>query len=154
MEPAVTVTWLTALAVLLCGCNRHTQAEHTQAVNASSNQAPYRANPALFARRRIYRTLTFSIAQPELTHTLRNALDQTHSAIQVRQLLDRQHVNFEAVETTRPAEEIPIDILPQLAQASIGDVLIAAPSQQARALLICVVDVRDSALDFQARSLE
>jgi peptidyl-prolyl cis-trans isomerase C len=121
---------------------------HTE-LGASTNREYYRSNPALFAQRRIYRTLTFSIPRTELTHSLRKALDQAHTAIQVRQLLDRQHVVFEAVETTRPAEEIPMDILTQLARAAVGDVLIAAPAQQSRALLICVVDMRDSPLDYQ-----
>lgn len=121
---------------------------HTE-ISANTNWEYYRANPALFAHRRLYRTLTFSIPRAELTHALRNALDQARTAIQVRQLLDRRHVAFEAVETTRPAEEIPIDILAQLGRAAIGDVLIAAPPQQARALLICVVDMRDSPIDFQ-----
>jgi len=118
-------------------------------ISADSSREYYRDNPALFAHRRIYRTLTFSIARGELTGTLRNALDRARSAIQVRELLDRQHVAFEAVETTRPAEEIPTDLLAQLAQAAKGDVLIAAPPQQARALLICVVGIRESPIDFE-----
>jgi hypothetical protein len=151
LRATVTVTWIVALAVMLF--SEHSIPPHTS-LSADRNRDSYRANPALFAHRRIYRTLTFSIARTELTHSLRKALDQTHSAIQVRELLDRERVSFEAVETTRPAEDIPLDILPQLTPAAIGDVLIAAPSQQARALLICIVDVRDSPIDFQARSLE
>jgi hypothetical protein len=67
----------------------------------------------------------------------------------VRQLLDRRSIAFEAVETTRAAEEIPVNLLPQFAQAARGDVLIAAPSRGTRALLICVVDVKDSPVDFK-----
>jgi EpsD family peptidyl-prolyl cis-trans isomerase len=121
---------------------------HTE-ISADAYREYYRTNPALFSHRRIYRTLTFSIPRTELTHTLRNALDHARSAIDVRQLLDRHRVAFEAVETTRPAEEIPNDILAQLAQAAIGDVLIAAPAREPRALLICVVDMQDSPIDFE-----
>jgi EpsD family peptidyl-prolyl cis-trans isomerase len=121
-------------------------------ISAAAKREYYRSNPALFARRRIYRTLTFSIARPELTPTLRNALDHARSAIHVRELLDRRHIPFEAVEITRPAQEIPMDILPQLAQAGIGDVLIAPAPQQAQTLLICVVDVQDSPVDFEHAS--
>ncbi|MDB6102133.1 MAG: hypothetical protein JWO52_2132 [Gammaproteobacteria bacterium] len=112
----------------------------------------YRSHPALFARRRIYRTLTFSIARAELTPALRNALDHVRSAIHVRELLDRRHIPFEAFEITRAAQEIPMDILPQLAQAGIGDVLIATPPQQGHTLLICVVGVQDSPVDFEHAS--
>jgi EpsD family peptidyl-prolyl cis-trans isomerase len=124
---------------------------HTE-ISAAAKREYYRSNPALFARRRIYRTLTFSIARAELTPALGNALDHVRSAIQVRELLDRRHIPFEAVEITRPAGEIPMDILPHLAQARIGDVLIAPAPQQTHALLICVVGVLDSPVDFEHAS--
>jgi EpsD family peptidyl-prolyl cis-trans isomerase len=124
---------------------------HTE-ISTAAKRDYYRSNPTLFARRQIYRTLTFSIARAELTPILRNALDHAHSAIHVRELLDRRHISFEAVEITRPAEEIPMDILPQLAQARIGDVLIATAPQQEHTLLICVVGVQDSPVDFEHAS--
>jgi EpsD family peptidyl-prolyl cis-trans isomerase len=124
---------------------------HTE-ISMSAKREYYRNNPALFARRRIYRTLTFSIARADMTPTLRNALDHARSAIHVRELLDRRHIPFEAVEITRPAQEIPMDILPQLAQAAIGDVLIAPALQQAHTLLICVVGAQDSPVDFEHAS--
>jgi peptidyl-prolyl cis-trans isomerase C len=117
-------------------------------VGDSATLAYFQSHPALFAHRRIYRTLTFNIAKEDLTQALRRALDHTASAMSVRQLLDRRSITFEAVETTRAAEEIPVNLLPQLAQAARGDVLIAAPPQGARALLICVVEVKDSPVDF------
>lgn len=117
-------------------------------ISADAIREYYRSNPALFAQRRIYRTWTFSIARTQLTQALRNALDHAHSASEVRQLLERRRIAFEAVETTRPAEEIPIDILAQFAQATVADVLIAAPPQETHALLICIVDMKDSPLDF------
>ena len=117
-------------------------------VSEPATQAYYRSHPALFAHRRIYRTLTFNIAKEDLTRTLRGALDHTRSAMSVRQLLDRRSISFEAVEKTRAAEEIPLNLLPQLTQAARGDVLVAAPPQGARALLICVVDIKDSPIDF------
>jgi EpsD family peptidyl-prolyl cis-trans isomerase len=117
-------------------------------VSEPQTQAYYRSHPALFAHRRVYRTLTFNIAKEDLTQTLRGALDQTASAMSVRQLLDRRSISFEAVEMTRAAEEIPANLLPQLTQAARGDVLVAAPPQGARALLICVVGVKVSPIDF------
>jgi peptidyl-prolyl cis-trans isomerase C len=117
-------------------------------VGDSATLAYFQSHPALFEHRRIYRTLTFNIAKEDLTQTLRKALDHTVSAMSVRQLLDRRSIPFEAVETTRAAEEIPVNLLPQLAQAARGDVLIAAPPQGPRALLICVVEVKDSPVDF------
>jgi peptidyl-prolyl cis-trans isomerase C len=117
-------------------------------VSEPATQAYYRSHPALFAHRRSYRTLTFNIAKEDLTQTLRDALDHTRSAMSVRQLLDRRSVSFEAVEMTRAAEEIPLNLLPQLTQAAHGDVLVAAPPQGSRALLICVVDIKDSPIDF------
>ena len=117
-------------------------------VSDSATLTYFQTHPALFAHRRIYRTLTFNIAKEDLTQSLRGALDHTGSAISVRQLLDRRSITFEAVETTRAAEEIPVNLLPQLAQAARGDVLIAAPPQGPRALLICVVEAKDSPVDF------
>jgi EpsD family peptidyl-prolyl cis-trans isomerase len=121
---------------------------HAQ-ISAAAQREYFSSNPALFAQRRIYRTLTFSIPRAELTPTLRNALDRGRSAIHVRDLLNRHHIPFEAFEITRSAEEIPMDILPQLTHAGTGDVLIASPPQHMRALLICVVDVQDSPVDFE-----
>lgn len=124
---------------------------HTQ-ISATAQRDYYLANPALFAQRRIYRTWTFSVPRSALTPALRNTLDHAKSAIQVRQLLDRRHIAFEAVETTRPAEEIPMDMLPQLAQAAVGDVLIASPPKETHALLICLVGARSSPVDFEHAS--
>ncbi|MBS0419382.1 MAG: hypothetical protein JSR66_16855 [Proteobacteria bacterium] len=118
-------------------------------VSESAILAYYRSHPTLFAHRRIYRTLTFNIAKEDLTRTLRDTLDHTASAMSVRQLLDHRSIAFEAVETTRAAEEIPENLLPQFAQAARGDVLIAAPPQGRRALLICVVDIKDSPVDLK-----
>ena len=118
-------------------------------VSESAIQAYYHSHPALFAHRRIYRTLTFNIAKKDLTRALHDTLDHTASAMSVRHLLDSRSIAFEAVETTRSAEEIPGSLLPQFAQAARGDVLIAAPPEGPRALLICVVDVKDSPVDLK-----
>jgi EpsD family peptidyl-prolyl cis-trans isomerase len=118
-------------------------------VSESATLDYYRSHPALFAHRRIYRTMTFNIAKEDLTRTLRDALNHTGSAMSVRQLLDRRSISFEAVEMTRAAEEIPVNLLPQFAQAARGDVLIAAPPQGLRALLICIVGVKDSPVDLE-----
>jgi EpsD family peptidyl-prolyl cis-trans isomerase len=118
-------------------------------ISMAANREYYLSNPALFAHRRIYRTLTFSIARARLTPTLRNELDHVRSALHVRELLDRHGIPFEAMEITRPAEEIPTYILPQLTQAAVGDVLIASSPREAHALLICVVGVQDSPVDFE-----
>jgi len=118
-------------------------------VSESATLAYYQAHPALFAHRRVYRTMTFNIAKEDLNRTLRDALDHTSSAMSVRQLLDSRSVTFEAVETTRAAEDIAVNLLPRLAEAARGDVLIASPPQGTRALLICLVDVKDSPIDFK-----
>jgi len=118
-------------------------------VSDSATLGYYRSHPALFAHRRIYRTMTFNIAKEDLTQTLRDTLDHTGLAMRVRQLLDRRSVAFEAEEMTRAAEELPVNLLPQFAQAARGDVLIAAPPQGRRALLICIVDVKDSPVDLE-----
>jgi len=118
-------------------------------ISESATLAYYQAHRGLFAHRRVYRTMTFNIAKEDLTRTLRDALDHTSSAMSVRRLLDDRSVMFDAIETTRAAEEIPVNLLPQLAEAARGDVLIASPAEGMRALLICVVDVKDSPIDFK-----
>jgi peptidyl-prolyl cis-trans isomerase C len=123
-------------------------------ISVAAKREYYRANPALFAHRRIYRTLTFNIARSALTSTLRRALDRARSAIDVRQLLDQHSVAFEAVETTRPAEEISMLLLPQLAQAAPGDVLVVSPPREPRAMLIWVVDVKEAPIDFEHASAQ
>lgn len=118
-------------------------------VSLAAEREYYRSNAALFAQRRIYRTLTFSIARSRLTPILKKELDHVRSALHIRELLDRHRIAFEAVETTRAAEEIPADILRQLLRASMSDVLIASLPQESHALLICIVAVEDRPLDFE-----
>jgi EpsD family peptidyl-prolyl cis-trans isomerase len=137
--------------ILARAYEEHGVLPHTEISSAAKHEY-YRANPVLFAHRRIYRTATFSIARTELTSALRNSLDHARSAGDVRQSLDQHSIRFDAVETSRPAEEIPMILLPQLAQAAPGDLLILSPPHEAHAMLVWLVDAQDRPLDFEHAS--
>jgi EpsD family peptidyl-prolyl cis-trans isomerase len=116
-----------------------------------AKQQYYRSNPALFEHRKIYHVYAYSMRMQDLSQSLRDALEQTHSSDQVRDLLKRREVAFEVHQATIAAEELPLDMLPQFTKASVGDALIM-PRSDGKALLLSLVGVADSPLDFDQAS--
>jgi EpsD family peptidyl-prolyl cis-trans isomerase len=120
-------------------------------ISNSEKQQYFRANPALFEQRKVYRVTAFSIQMEDLNQALRNELEQAHSQEQVRGVLSRHEVPFEASQVSLAAEDLPMDMLPQFSKATPGDVLVM-PRSDGGASLLSLMSVTDSPLDFAQAS--
>jgi EpsD family peptidyl-prolyl cis-trans isomerase len=95
---------------------------------ASSNKEIrefYQRNPALFAQRRVYRFQEVSVEAP--ADKLEPLKEHASSAKDVGQLtawLKEQKVPFNVAVAVRPAEQVPLQYLPRLAEMKDGDIAV------------------------------
>jgi len=108
-------------------------------VSAQDKQDYYQQHPDLFAKRRIYQFQLFNLETPQLDPALNTALDQASSPEQVRKLLKQYQVKFQEETVTKPAEQLPLEMLSAFANAKAGDILIM-PQTQAKQLLMQVIN--------------
>jgi peptidyl-prolyl cis-trans isomerase C len=120
-------------------------------VTAADKEQYYRDNPQLFEHRKIYLLDAFSLLDDHLTPALQGALEQTHSADQIRDLLNRQRVKYTVQKSSRATEDLPPDMLQQFAKATVGDVL-TATQPDGKALLLSVGGIVDGPLAFDQAS--
>lgn len=82
----------------------------------------YKDHPALFGQRRIYRVLELVVAvPPEQIGALQEALAHETEISAVVQWLESRGFAFEAAASSRPAERIPMHILPRLFAMHAGE---------------------------------
>lgn len=90
-------------------------------------RAFYSANPALFARRRIYRLRELAVSAPgELLEVLRAEAARARDLDEVAAWLRTRGARFSAFGLTQPAEQLPLTQLPKLAAMSTGDIAVFA----------------------------
>jgi EpsD family peptidyl-prolyl cis-trans isomerase len=101
----------------------------------------YDANPGLFKARRIYHIVAFATDQQQLPAALLADLGQARTADAQRELLTRYHVSFHTQESTRAPESMSFDMVPKLAAANAGDVVITkGDSGQIELLLLTSIE--------------
>jgi EpsD family peptidyl-prolyl cis-trans isomerase len=87
----------------------------------------YRDNPALFRQRRVYRVLEVSaIAPQEMVAEIRKAASGAASLHDVAAWLEASHVPFNVSTASRPAEQIPMNVLPRVAGMRQGQIAVFA----------------------------
>jgi peptidyl-prolyl cis-trans isomerase C len=118
-------------------------------VQLSDEEKYYKEHPGLFENRRVYRLTMYSVPQGQMNDILRSDLNATHSADQVRQVLEKHGIRYETQQMTAPAEDLPIDKVAQFAAASVGDLMIA-DQDGGKVLLISIVDTEPKPLAFEA----
>ena len=84
----------------------------------------YEANPALFARRRIYIFNQFVIARAAFNTSLQTKLDYARTRDDVIAALKAQRISFNDTVLVRPAEQLPMPALPFLTVISRGKVMV------------------------------
>jgi EpsD family peptidyl-prolyl cis-trans isomerase len=108
----------------------------------------YDANPELFSARRIYRTVTFTTDQRQLSDALLAELSKGNTAEALRASLTRQKIKFQTEDARRGAEAMPLPLLPRLGSAKAGDVLVGTGlGGQMQLMLLTGVD--DSPLSYE-----
>lgn len=102
---------------------------YTQLLAASEREDParvkafYRENPALFRERRIYRLFELAINAPRLDAAALHArVSRARTLSDVGEWLKSQKIEFTIGAAIKPAEEIPMEVLPRLAAMQDGQI--------------------------------
>jgi EpsD family peptidyl-prolyl cis-trans isomerase len=84
----------------------------------------YNKHPELFSERRIYRLQEINIAvTPDKEEVVKAQLSGTHSLDDFLQWLRDQKIPARIAQTTKAAEQLPLELLPRLAQMRDGQAL-------------------------------
>lgn len=77
----------------------------------------YQDNPDLFAERRIYDLQEIRVqATPEIKKELEQLVESRKSFDEMRRYIADRGVKYQLVEAVRPAEQVPLEVLPRLAE--------------------------------------
>jgi EpsD family peptidyl-prolyl cis-trans isomerase len=118
-------------------------------VSLSEEEKYYKQNPGLFESRKVYRLTVYTLHLADMSDLLKTDLNTTHSAEQVRDVLEKHQIKFETQRLNSPAEDLPLDKVKEFSEASVGDLLIA-DQRDGRVLLIAVVGLEDKPLSFES----
>ena len=92
----------------------------------------YQDNPALFERRRIYHVHELAVVAPrEKLDALKAATAGAKSLQDVAGWLKSQKLVFQVAMSNRPAEQIPLEILPQVSEMREGQIAVIPTSRGA-----------------------
>jgi peptidyl-prolyl cis-trans isomerase C len=108
----------------------------------------YRAHPALFAQRRLYRLTVFAVQNSDMSSLLSADLEHAHSETEVREALQKHEIKFETQYLNCAAEELPLNKIDGFARAKVGDLLIGGEDND-KTLLMSVVAMEDRPLSFE-----
>jgi hypothetical protein len=81
----------------------------------------YAKNPDLFERRRVYAFREFLFERSSFSDELRNQLNGAKSPADIAKVLSASGIRYRETNSTRPAEALPIEALPRIAQLAKGD---------------------------------
>ena len=91
---------------------------------AAEVRAFYEAQPALFEKRRIYTFHQFIIDRASFSDALKAKLDKAKSDPDVVKALKEQKIGFRELLTAKPAEQLPMEVLPRIAAMAKGDLVV------------------------------
>ncbi|TVT56723.1 MAG: peptidyl-prolyl cis-trans isomerase, EpsD family [Azoarcus sp. PHD] len=114
--------------------------------SASEVSAFYEANPGLFAKRRIYDLRELSIRIPaERYAELRDAVRGASTPEEVSRWLTEKSIPFTAGDGTKPAEQLPMEVLNGLVQLETGQAAVSRTPYGA--LILFLAGYRDEPID-------
>jgi EpsD family peptidyl-prolyl cis-trans isomerase len=96
----------------------------------------YAKNPNLFERRRVYAFREFVFERAKFTDEIRNELNGAKSPAEIAKVLNTAGIRYRETNSTRPAEALPIEALPRIAQLAKGDSLAFADQNLANVLML------------------
>ncbi|MCC6473285.1 MAG: peptidyl-prolyl cis-trans isomerase, EpsD family [Burkholderiales bacterium] len=108
----------------------------TSRPSAAQIKAFYQANPGLFEKRRVYGLREWTIGPDRMSPALLARLDKARSAAEVVLALKEMKIEYREAQTTRPAEQLPIEMLPKITSAGRGAVLVVNAAAQANIMQI------------------
>jgi peptidyl-prolyl cis-trans isomerase C len=104
-------------------------------VDPAEEKTYYEQNPNLFAKRRIYQMDIFNVESKHVDAALKNELDKARNTDEVKQILNKHNIDFTQQSAVRAAEQIPLEMLGEFANATAGDIIIIAPDSTHSALM-------------------
>ncbi|MGZ4953793.1 MAG: EpsD family peptidyl-prolyl cis-trans isomerase [Methylobacter sp.] len=122
-------------------------------VSAQAKQEYYQQHPDLFAKRRIYQFQLFDLATAKLDPALNASLGQASTPEQVRDLLKQYKVKFLEETVTKPAEQLPLEMLSAFSNAKVGDILFV-PQAQSKQLLMQVINFAEHPVSLEQAQVE
>lgn len=122
-------------------------------VEDKAKQEYYEQNSDLFAKRRIYQFQLFAVETPSLDPALNTSLGQALKPEQVRELLKHYQVKFQEETVTKPAEQLPLEMLGAFAKAKVGDIIIV-PQAQSKQLLMQVINLAEQPVTLEQAQVQ
>jgi len=118
-------------------------------VNDAEIKKYYDEHPGLFAKRRIYNLQDIGIeSNPELLATLKDDVAKQKSMQEIADALKGKGIKFSGGSYNRPAEQIPLDILPKLQDTKDGETIIVGMGPATH--VIRVVKTQSAPIDLNA----
>jgi EpsD family peptidyl-prolyl cis-trans isomerase len=106
----------------------------------------YLANPALFSRRKLYTLEEISFpTNPEVQETLNRMVEEGKGMEEIGKYLTGKGIAFKVARGVRPAEQIPLDLLPSLALVPDGKLAVVESGK--RHYVMHVVSSQASPID-------
>ena len=96
----------------------------------------YGKNPDLFEKRRVYAFREFLFERNRLTDDVRNQLNGARSPADIAKVLNAAGIRYRETNSTRPAEALPIEALPRIAQLAKGDSVAFTDQNLANVLML------------------
>ena len=96
----------------------------------------YAKNPDLFERRRVYGFREFLFERARLTDDVRNQLNGAKNPADIAKILNAAGIRYRETNSTRPAEALPIEALPRIAQLAKGDSIAFTDQNLANVLVL------------------
>jgi EpsD family peptidyl-prolyl cis-trans isomerase len=101
-------------------------------ISAAESKEFYQRNPALFAKRRIYRVQELSVAMSrDRTTDLEAAVAKARNLNDIVRWLKAQRLPFHIASATRPAEHVPLNLLQKLMDMKDGEITMLPTPQGA-----------------------
>lgn len=105
-------------------------------------------NPALFSQRRIYRLQELAIRPPaEKMEALRAKMQQVRNLGELAEWLRAEQIPAQAGQSVKPAEQLPLELLPRLQALNPGQSLTLAGDGQITVLI--VADAQSQPIGFE-----
>lgn len=104
-------------------------------VAPTAQKTYYDRHPALFADRKTFQIVAFTLDRADLSETARQEFNRCHSPAEVRSVLEKHHIRYETEQLRRAAEQLPLEQLPAFASARVGDVIISNKNRDSQMLM-------------------
>jgi EpsD family peptidyl-prolyl cis-trans isomerase len=115
---------------------------------AAEIQDFYEKNPALFAQRRVYRFQELGAAIPdEKFDDIKRFAEKAKFIGEIGGWLKERNIQFKAMDSTKAAEELPLDLLPEVSKLNDGQ--IAVLRGPGRVAVLQLVQSRQAPLDLK-----